>query len=213
MSVIPVTPWSEQEYAGTYSVTATPLSNYLIVSLETKDNDDTEYSPMTISSGTPLSGAGILNNGKYDSTVVSDSFSVDSSNPSQTVKINSVPVRYAVTYHQNHGSPEPKVYKYFNKNASESRPEAQVDVAVSGTTYVFSDVTPTFAATGFTAPSNQHFVKWNTASDGSGTDYAESVSVTGLSADTDIYAIYANDSTYTINVFFDSSEVDTPTIS
>lgn len=214
MSVIPVNPQVYSEYAGTYHLEAQPNSDYLIVSLEAKDSDDQDYSTLSIS-GTPLTNAGVLNNGKYSGAITSGDFSVSSSNPTEDIRINSVPVRYAVTYHRNHsGSDSTLKRTFFNKAASDDRSAVRDNVTQGGNTYTFSDVTLTFAnISGWSAPTNKHFLKWCTTASGTGgTDYAENVSVTSLTADTDLYAIYANDDTYTINVYFDSTEVNTPTI-
>lgn len=84
---------------------------------------------------------------------------------------------------------------------------AEADVVVSvlpGSSYTILDNSD--SSLGFTAPDGLAFAGWNTAADGSGTDYAASDSYTA-SADLTLYALWAADA-WTLT--FDSNNGDNP---
>ena len=206
MSVIPGTAGKTASvYAGNHNVTASTESNYLIVNA-TKRIDDGEETSLSFSSSTEFT-TGVLNAGKYTAVTTSD-FNVDSTDNPVNVTINSVPKRYAVTYNRNHDASDANnAYRYMDKGDNRAGIDRS-DITYSSNTYSYSATAITFVSTSWNAPSNKHFSHWNTERNDSGTTYNESADLSALNNDVVLYAIYANDDTYTINVWFDSDEIN-----
>ena len=86
----------------------------------------------------------------------------------------------------------------------------------NGTDYHYYSTVLTFGQSpigSWTTPSDEYFVSWNTACDGSGTTYQPNASLTSITSDIDLYPIFSPNPTYTISVFFDTNEVNGEQIS
>lgn len=207
MSVIPSSVGKTASvYSGDHYITATSDSNYLITGTE-KAVGSGGYSTLALDASSTLATVGVLNTDKYTAITTSD-FTVNSDNQPINVKIYSVPKRFTVTYVRNHDSSDnTSVYYYIDKAVG--RASSDIDraaITYSSNTYTYHDQAIAYPS-GWSAPTHKHFSHWDTARDGSGTDYATSADVTGFTDDTVLYAIYADDDQYTINVYFDSNEI------
>lgn len=213
------TPTTISKYNGEYTLSAKPESGYVIIGIDQTTAETPQESSTWDSvsiSGTALTNAGMFNNGYYgSSSFVTTSVTVEDNE--LKYRIRTRPRSYGVTYARNHDSTDNEfLYKYTDQD---SRPNSDTtgferqDLTSGDHTYsyhasVLAGNTSNFTTdTGWSAPSHKHFIGWNTertATSAMTFDFSTYV----FTGDLTIYAIYADDDQYSVNVYFDSTEIN-----
>lgn len=199
--------YSESKYAGEYHVTASTLSGYGITDTKKAIGTGTQEN-LGWSASTAVQN-GVLNTARslYTSITTND-FTVDTTQNPIHVYVNSVLLRWAVPYYHNNVYPTDTLHVPMYTDNGATHPGIDRTAQVYNNETYQHHLTAIEYPSTWQVPANKHFSHWNTDKDGNGTSYFPGDSVTGIVADTPLYAIYEDDGQYTITVHFDSNEIN-----